>query len=98
MDSMVASSGMFRPKPEPEPYERPAYYTPQMRGAGAKASRDPAEAEQATRSADLRDAARMAEASAKLIGAMARMRTEFKQHYTVNQVKTVADEKDGMRR
>ncbi len=81
MDSMVASSGLFRPKPEPEPCARPAYYTPPMRGAGAKANRDPAEVEQAARAADVNDAARLAGASARLIGALARLRTEFKQQH-----------------
>jgi hypothetical protein len=99
MDSMVASQGLFRGKPdEPEPYVAPAYYTPQMRGANANANPNPHQVEQAARPADVNDAARLAGASARLIGALARLRTEFRQHYTVNHVKTVTDEKDGKRR
>jgi hypothetical protein len=83
VDSSVLCSGLFEPKAAPP--------EPVFRGRAA-ASKTPRN----IREVELGIAARMAEASAKLISAYAKVHGHFSQHYTVHHLHKVED--DGTKR
>lgn len=70
------------PPAEPDPYAEP------VRRGNRWVTPSPSD-QSAYRIAELQEAARMSLASARLVAALGRLRTEFRQHHTVSRVTTV---------
>lgn len=91
-DCMILATGAMPGLTEGAP-EQPAQYYPHRPPAPNKNDN----AWQAARSAELRDAARLSEASARLLMGFARLRGEFKQDFTVRHTDDRAASEDGRR-
>jgi hypothetical protein len=91
MESMLLSSGEFSSDRGEAPAQEVNVW---QRRASSKATLSRA---QLARSADLKDAARLSEASAKLLIGLARLRGQFKQDFTVHHTSS-RDDKTGERK